>query len=124
MKSLRYESLTSDIIGQAIKVYKKLGYGFLEKLYENALIIELENIGLHTDRQKRVKVLYEDVVIGTYIPDIIVNSRVIVELKISDFITQNNRQQLKNYLRASNLTVGIIICITPDGVTFAREEIS
>lgn len=105
--------LHSDITGLIIKayynVYNLLGFGFLEKVYENALIIELKKLGLQCEQQKPVEVLYENQIIGSYYADIIVNERIIIELKAVENICEAHEAQLVNYLRASKIEVGLLL---------------
>ncbi len=75
---MKYEELTSQIIESAYKVHNLLGFGFLENVYQNALIIELERTGVRAEKEKQVKVLYEGKIIGDYIADIIVEDKVII----------------------------------------------
>jgi GxxExxY protein len=101
--------LTQKILGCAIKVSNKLGIGFLEKIYENALAIELRRLNLKVEQQCNLKVFYDKIVIGDYCADLIVNSSVIVELKSSKVIDKIHEAQILNYLRASKLRVGLLL---------------
>ena len=95
------EELTEKIIGCAMKVNNTLGVGFLEKVYENALVVELARAGLVVERQQPVKVTYEGVIVGDFGADIIVNGSVILELKAAKMIDEMHQAQLLNYLRAT-----------------------
>lgn len=100
----------SDLIIKAFyNVYNKLGYGFLEKVYENGMMIELKRIGLNAEKQKQLKVFYDEFEIGEYYADIIVNDCVIVELKAAESICPEHEAQLVNYLKASDIEVGLLL---------------
>ena len=107
---LLYEDKTELIIKCFYKVYNSLGYGFLEKVYENALIIELKKEGLHCLQQMPVKVFYEEAEVGLYFSDIIVDNAVILELKAGDGeIIKEYESQLQNYLKATEYEVGLVL---------------
>jgi GxxExxY protein len=105
--------LHSDVTGLIIKayynVYNSLKFGFLEKVYENALVIELKKFNLHCEQQKPVEVLYENQIVGSYYADIVVNNIVIIELKAVEDICEAHEAQLVNYLRASKIEVGLLL---------------
>src|ERR1051325_9820849 len=103
------DNLTENIIGCALKVSNTLGVGFLERVYENALALELRGAGLQIEQQKRVVVTYRDVVVGAYTVDLLVNKQILLELKTARFIDEVHKAQLMNYLRATHLTVGLIL---------------
>ena len=103
-------SETTQIINQAFyKVYNTLGIGFLEKVYENALFIELKKVGLQCAQQQLVKVYYEGEQIGYYYADIIVENKIIIELKAAETLCEAHEAQLVNYLRASEIEVGVLL---------------
>lgn len=104
-----HSDITSTIIKAYYNVYNKLGYGFLEKVYENALIIELKKIGLQCQKQTPIKVFYDSEIVGEYFADIIVNDCVILELKAADSLLEEHEAQLVNYLRATNIEVGLLL---------------
>jgi GxxExxY protein len=106
---LRLNSVSRTIIGAAQRVSSSLGYGFLEKVYENALVIELRKAGLAIDQQKAVHVYFEGVVVGDYIPDLLVEDAVIVEIKAITALDRVHRQQCLNYLRATNRTLALLL---------------
>ena len=91
------------------KVYNTLGYGFLEKVYESALAIELRQMGLRVDRQVPLKVYYGQQVVGEYFADLVVENKVILELKAAETIVQANVNQLQNYLKATEIEVGMLL---------------
>lgn len=100
---------TEHVIACCFKVHKALGAGFLEKVYENALIFELGRCGLSVRQQVPVLVRYEGLVVGEYFADVVVNDRVICELKACESLSRNHEAQLVNYLAATGLDVGLLI---------------
>ena len=100
---------TERIICAFYKVYNTLGYGFLEKVYENALAMELRNQGMDVAVQRNVKVFYEGEEVGDYYADMIVDGSVIVELKCAETLCTEHRNQLINYLRATEMEVGLLL---------------
>jgi len=109
-----YKELTYKIIGAAFEVYKILGYGFLEKVYENALIRELQLRGLHATGQYPIKVDYKETEVGDYYADILVEDKVIVELKTGEALDKMHEAQLLNYLKATGIKVGLLINFGPE----------
>jgi len=103
-----YEALTSKIINSAIEVHSTLGCGFYEKVYENALIIELLSKDLEIEQQKGVKVFYKGCEVGYYVADIVVENKVVIELKALKELDEIYSIQLLNYLKALNLRVGLL----------------
>ncbi len=101
--------VTEKIIRAYFSVYNILGYGFLEKVYENAMIIELKKIGLHGRRQVPIKVYYDSERIGDYFADIMVEDLVIVELKAAEALCEEHELQLLNYLRATTIEYGLLL---------------
>lgn len=108
-----YEEITSEIIAAFYVVYNKLGYGFLEKVYENALIFELQKRGFTVKQQVPIQVYYEGQVVGEYFADLLVQDKVILELKVVDEIVAAHEAQLVNYLKATNLEVGLVLNFGP-----------
>jgi GxxExxY protein len=105
-----HSDITEKIIGCFYTVYNKLGFGFLEKVYENAMLIELKEAGLNPFSQIPIEVFYKREKVGNYFADIVVNNKVIVELKSGEgFVTGENEVQLINYLRATEYEVGLIL---------------
>ena len=104
-----HSDITSAIIKAYYNVYNKLGYGFLEKVYENALMIELRKFDLRCQKQIPIKVFYDNENVGEYFADIIVNECVIIELKAADCLIEEHEAQLTNYLRATNIEVGLLL---------------
>jgi GxxExxY protein len=106
---LLHEDLTNTIIKCFYKVYNELGYGFLEKVYENAFIIELQNAGLFCFQQAPIKVHYQNKQVGNYFADILVEDKIIIELKAGDGgIILEHELQLVNYLKATEYEVGLL----------------
>jgi GxxExxY protein len=108
-----HEETTSEIIAAYYDVYNTLGYGFLEKVYENALILELQKRELTVKQQMPIKVHYEGKVVGEYFADLLVNGLVILELKAAEKIIKAHEAQLVNYLKATDLEVGLILNFGP-----------
>ena len=97
------------IIGAAYKVSRSLGSGFLEKVYENALCWELRKAGLAVDQQRPIPVHYDGRVVGDYVPDLVVNEVVVVEIKAIPALERIHRAQCVNYLRATGLTLALLL---------------
>ena len=112
-QDLKYKALTEKIIKIFYRVYNKLGYGFLEKVYENAMMIEFKKDDVHAASQFAIKVLYEGETIGEYYADILVDDKVIVEIKASKKLALEHEAQLLNYLKATNIEVGLLLNFGP-----------
>jgi GxxExxY protein len=107
---LLHADITDKILNCFYKVYNELGYGFLEKVYENAMMIEIATIGLIGMQQAGIKVFYEGIEVGNYFADILVDNKVIVEVKAGKGeIIKEHEVQLSNYLKATNYEVGLIL---------------
>jgi GxxExxY protein len=106
---LLHSQITKKILRAYFNVYNNLGYGFLEKVYENAMIIELKNLGLNAVQQKQIKVFYQDSIIGDFVADIIVEGKVICELKAINELAVIHEVQLVNYLKATEIEVGLLL---------------
>lgn len=106
---LQEEELTYRIRGCVYEVYRQLGHGFLEKVYERALLKELSAKGLRARSQVPIKVHYKTEIIGEYFADIVVENRVIIETKAQPNLGNEHDAQLMNYLRATNIHVGLLI---------------
>ena len=105
----KYSDLTEKNILCFYKVYNKLGYGFLEKVYENSLKFELESKGLSVISQKPIKVYYREKLVGEYFADLIVEDTVILELKTNKFLGPEDDAQILNYLKATDYEIGLIL---------------
>ncbi|MFC4211137.1 GxxExxY protein [Pedobacter lithocola] len=103
------DEITEKIIGAAYKVSNTLGCGFLEKVYENALYIEIKKTGLSVTKQHALQVFYDDEVVGDYFVDLYVQNEIIVELKTVSMLTEIHQAQLMNYLIACNKRCGLIL---------------
>ena len=104
-----HQDLTERIIKVFYQVYNTLGYGFLEKVYERAMMIELEDEGLSARNQEPVKVRYKGRLVGDYHADVVVQGAVILELKAAEFVAEEHEFQLINYLKATEIEVGLLL---------------
>lgn len=104
-----HSELTQRIIAAFFKVYNTLGYGFLEKVYENAMVVELRSKGMEVKVQHPNTVVYEGVPVGSYYADLFVEDQVIVELKAAEEICEEHEFQLVNYLKATNKEIGLLL---------------
>lgn len=106
---LLHANLTDAIIKTFYEVYNELGYGFLEKVYQNALFLELKNKGYQVEVQKKIKVYYKGTEVGEYYADLIVENLIILELKAVDYIVKDFENQILNYLRSTDCEVGLLL---------------
>ena len=106
---LLHKNITDIILKSYYKVFNNLGYGFLEKVYENALFYELKKQGLVCEKQKPIKVYYDEIQVGEYYADIIVNECIIIELKAAESLAEEHEFQLINYLKATDIEVGLLL---------------
>ena len=111
--SYKHSDLTEGIIGAFYDVYNSLGYGFLERVYENALLIELKHRGFSVEQQKPIHVYYRNQLVGEYFVDLLVNDLIILELKAARAIHKNHEAQLLNYLKATQYEVGLLLNFGP-----------
>ena len=112
-ENYKHSEITGLILKAFFKVYNTLGYGFLEKVYENAMLIELRKLGLKCSNQLPVEVFYDNQVVGDYIADILVEELVIVELKAIEILAPIHEAILVNYLRGTELEVGLLLNFGP-----------
>jgi GxxExxY protein len=117
---MEHENITKDIIGAAFEVHRTLGYGFLEKVYQRAMRVELERRGVTADLERPILVLFKGVVVGEYYADLFVGGKVIVELKVSKQYNPLDEAQLINELKATGITVGLLINFGRERVEFKR----
>ncbi len=110
-----YKELSEKIIGMAIEVHKELGNGFLEKVYENALMFELKQNQTKADQQVPIPVLYKGRVVGEYFADILVDNKIILELKTIKRIDPIHEAQLIHYLKATELKLGFLLNFAAQG---------
>ncbi|MEO0042436.1 MAG: hypothetical protein RL329_1884 [Bacteroidota bacterium] len=106
---LKHKDLTDKIIRAFYKVYNELGHGFLERVYQNAMIVALKSEGLDVVPQKPIKVYYQEHLVGDYFADIMVNDTIIVELKAATMLVEAHQNQLRNYLKASGMEIGLLM---------------
>jgi GxxExxY protein len=109
MTELIHKELTSEIIKCFYKVYNTLGFGFLEKVYENALKLELKNNGLLVEKQMPITVYYENQIVGEYFADLVVERKIIIELKAAESLCEEHELQLINYLKATDYELGLLL---------------
>ena len=109
MEKMDINKLTYQIRGAIFEVNRILGHGFLEKVYEKALMVELKLRGLHTENQIPIKVEYKSEIVGEYYADIIVENKVILELKAIESLQKVDEAQLLNYLKATGYKVGLLV---------------
>jgi GxxExxY protein len=106
---MKHENITSQILKAFYSTYNTLGYGFLEKVYERSLFIELRKMGLYCEVQYPIKVFYETQNVGEYFADILVEGCVIIEIKAAEGLCEEHELQLINYLKATNIEVGLLL---------------
>lgn len=104
-----YKELTEEILHAFYKVHFKLGFGFLEKVYKNALFLEMNELGWRCETEKLINVYYKERIVGAYYADILVDNKVILELKAAECICKEHEYQLINYLKASDLEIGLLL---------------
>lgn len=109
----KHSEITEKVIGAFYEVYKRLGYGFLEKVYENALAIELGLAGLHVCQQAPIQVRYRDLRVGEHFADLLVEEKVIVEIKAAKALSEEHEAQLLNDLKATPFEVGLLLNFGP-----------
>jgi GxxExxY protein len=118
---MQYEELTEKIIGCAYRVYNKMGFGYLESVYEKCMLIELRKAGFEIESQKPIRVKYDGEVVGDFIADILVNGTVILELKSVRKLVEAHEVQLVNYLVATGIPVGLLINFGETRVAVKRK---
>ena len=112
-QDFKHKELTEKIIKIFYKVYNKLGYGFLEKVYENAMMIDFRREGVPAVSQSAIKVYYEGEIVGEYFADILVDDKIIVEIKAAKNLALEHEAQLLNYLKATSIEVGLLLNFGP-----------
>jgi GxxExxY protein len=118
------EDITEKIIGAAFAVHNKLGSGFVEKVYENALAGELKRTGIKVEQQKQMKVIYGGEPVGDFIVDLLVEKSIIVELKAVRMLDKSFEAKLLHYLKVSNLPVGLLLNFGSSSVQIKRKVFS
>ena len=111
-----YKDLSYRIVGLAMEVHNELGYGFLEKVYENSLMILLKNAGINAEQQISIPVYFQEKTVGDFVADIMVEDKIILELKSVERIVNTHRSQVLNYLKATGIKLGIL-------VNFGKEKL-
>ena len=109
MAELLHKEITEQIIGAAFEVWKELGYGFLEKVYQRAMKVELQLRGMRAEMESKIKVHYKGQIVGDYEADLLINQCVIVELKVAETYAPLDEAQLLNELKATGIRVGMLI---------------
>lgn len=109
MNKLLHKEVSEKILKAYYNVYNSLGYGFLERVYQNSMYYELIDLGLDVVAQKQIKVYYKGKIVGEYFADLIVENKIIVELKATSVLIQSHSTQLYNYLKATNIEVGLLL---------------
>ena len=104
-----HKELAYQIVGCAMRVHSTLGYGFLEKVYENALMILLEQEGINAVQQAPISVYFEEQIVGEYFADILIDEKIIVEIKAAEKIIPAHEAQALNYLKATKLRLALIL---------------
>lgn len=112
-QDFKHKELTDKVIQAFYKVYNKLGYGFLEKIYEKVMVIELQKDKIPVVPQLPITVNYENKVIGEYFADLLVDDKIIVEIKAAKTLALEHEAQLLNYLKATDIEVGILLNFGP-----------
>ena len=118
---MEYEEITHKIIGAAYNVYNQLGFGFLESVYHNAMLIELAKCNIKVESEKPLNVFYDDQVVGEFNADLFVENIVVVELKSVQNLVKSHEVQLVNYLNGLKKEVGLLINFGPSNVEVKRK---
>ncbi len=118
---MKYEEITEKILKSAFEVHKKLGCGFLEKVYRNALALELGKNNIEVECEIPIKVLYDGKIIGAYLADIVVENKIIIELKAVNELHRIHEVQLVNYLTATHLDVGLLLNFGKKSLQYKRK---
>ena len=115
------DQLITEIIECAKRIRRQLGPGFLEKVYKNAMVVELRKLNLNFETEKLIQVLYDGIVVGEYRTDIIVDGKLILELKATQDLSIANEVQLVNYLTSTQIDDGLLINFGSDKLLFKRK---
>jgi GxxExxY protein len=118
---MKNEEITHKIIGCAYKIFNKLGFGFLESVYQNAMLLELNRSGLEAEKEKPLKVFYDAHLVGEFYVDLLVDDEIIVELKSIQNLSRQHEVQLVNYLNGLRKEIGLLINFGPEGVEVRRK---
>jgi len=106
---MKHEYLSDQIIQIFYQVYNELGYGFLERVYQNAFYIALKQAGFEVEAHRKIKVWFRGVEVGEYFADLIVNNLIIIELKATETLVDEHEAQLVHYLRGTDIEVGLLL---------------
>jgi GxxExxY protein len=109
MTNILHKSITDIILKVYYEVYNELGYGFLEKVYQNAMYFELKSLGYKVEAQKQIKVYFKKQLVGEYYSDLLVEDKVIVELKATELLMNVHIAQIINYLKGTPIEVGLLL---------------
>ena len=109
MTNIVHKSITDIILKVYYEVYNELGYGFLEKVYQNAMYFELQSLGYKVEAQKQIKVYFKKKLVGEYYSDLLVEDKVIVELKATELLMNVHIAQIMNYLKGTPIEVGLLL---------------
>ena len=120
MPSIVYPELSYRIIGIIFKIFNQIGYGYQEKHYQRALASELGKQGIKYEREKEIKIKYNDELIGKYYLDFLVEDKMILELKVVSELQKRNLRQTLEYLNTTGLKLAILVNFTPNGVQYRR----
>ena len=118
---MEHKNVTETVIGWAYRVYNKMGFGFLERVYQKGLLIELHKAGMDAEAQKPITVYYDDEIVGEFVADIIVNDTIILELKSVRRVVKAHEVQLVNYLVATGKPIGLILNFGESKVEVKRK---
>lgn len=117
---LLHSALTRDVIGCVFEAFKSLGFGYQERYYQRAVAIELQESGLSFQREQYQRLMYKGRILGQYYMDFVIDSKVVLELKIANEFFDTHINQVLGYLRATELKVGLLAIVTKDGVKIKR----
>ncbi len=117
---LEHETVTKEIIGAAFEVHNFLGYGFLEKVYQKAMLVELQQRKIKAVLETAINVLFKGYIVGDYYADLLVEEKIIVEIKVADKYNPKDEAQLINELKATGIRVGMLINFGKEKVEFKR----
>ncbi len=119
-ETIIYKDLSYKIVGLAMQVHNQLGHGFLEKVYENALMVLLRREGIKAKQQAPISVCFEGEVVGDYYSDILVEDKIILELKVAEKIIDIHRAQILNYLKATGLKLAMLLNFGQERLLYER----
>jgi GxxExxY protein len=120
MSDFLYKDLSYKIIGLAMEVHRKLGFGFMESVYENALMVLFRREGIMAEQQVEIEVLFEGEVVGKFIPDVLVEGKIILELKAQESLLDIHRAQTLNYIKATGIRVAYLINFGKKSLEYER----